>query len=150
MEGFKQGCFYCEHSDVQKERMIEITKLSKSTVFLNRDQTHFGRVIVALNWHADELFDLSDSERQIFINEVSSVAKIISEITNCNKMNYAIYGDTVSHLHFHLVPKKITDVDWNDPFINTPKNIEKISLADGNKNNEYEALIEKIRKELSK
>ncbi|EMW5328243.1 HIT family protein [Enterococcus faecalis] len=126
MDYFKEGCFYCEHNQTQRERMIEIMKLPVSTVYLNRDQTHFGRAIVALNWHVDELFELSSSDLQEFMKEVADVAEEIKFLTCCMKINYAIYGDTVSHLHFHLVPKSSTDNDWNDAFINSPQNVQLI------------------------
>lgn len=144
MHNFKKGCFYCEHNQVQKERMIEITKLSVSTVYLNRDQTHFGRTIVALNWHVDELFELHGSDLQEFIQEVSDVAEIIQSLTHCDKINYAIYGDTVSHLHFHLVPKQTADNDWNEAFVNTPQNVQLIEDE-----KEYSLLIQQIRERLA-
>lgn len=137
---YKDGCFYCEHNDTQKERMIEVMPLHVSTFFINKDQTHLGRSVVALNRHADELFELSDIERNEFMTDIAVAAKTIKKLFNAEKINYGVYGDTVSHLHFHLVPKKSSDTDWDDAFINNPKN-PKI-LAD------YNDLIEKITKEL--
>lgn len=129
MQKYKEGCFYCEHNQTQKERMIEIVKLPVTTVYLNRDQTHFGRVIVALNWHVTELFELDQIELHAFIQEVADVAETIKILTNCEKINYAIYGDTVAHLHFHLVPKIPTDVDWDDGFINTPSEVHLVEAV---------------------
>lgn len=144
MHNFQKGCFYCEHSQIQKERMIEIAKLPVSTVFLNRDQTHFGRVIVALNWHVNELFELCGSDLQAFTREVADVAKIVCSITHAQKINYAIYGDTVSHLHYHLVPKVSTDSDWDEAFINSPQNVQLVEDK-----NEYRILIKLIRERLA-
>lgn len=139
---YQAGCFYCNHSEVQEERMIEIMPLHVATVYLNKDQTHFGRVIVALNWHMDELFELTTEERNEFCTDVAMVAKAIKKITNAQKINYAIYGDSVSHLHFHLVPKHESDNDWNDAFVNMPE-IPKFL-----KDTDYQNIIENIVKEL--
>lgn len=141
-QGVRPGCFYCEHSEIQRARMIFITKLSTSTVFLNRDQTHPGRCVVALNWHVDELFELKGKELTQYTQEVADVARVLKSITGCKKINYGIYGDTVSHLHFHLVPKKPEDDDWDDAFINNPQN--PITGKDDVNNR----LISQIRQEL--
>lgn len=132
----KQGCFYCEHNEVQKERMIPIMPLKVSTLFLNRDQTHAGRCIVALNWHVDELFELSEDERNLFMSDVAKVARCLKKTFNAGKINYGIYGDTVSHLHFHLVPKVATDADWDDAFVNNPAQVKELS--------DYQPVIDKI------
>ncbi|WP_165002795.1 MULTISPECIES: HIT family protein [unclassified Enterococcus] len=145
MQNYKDGCFYCEHNQTQQERMIEIMKLPVSTVYLNRDQTHFGRTIVALNWHVDELFELDHSDLQEFIQEVAEVAEEIKSITHCQKINYAIYGDTVSHLHFHLVPKTSKDSDWNEAFVNSPQNIRLIENEE-----EYRQFIQQMKERLER
>lgn len=139
---FKPGCFYCEHNSTQHERMLPIVTLDTATVFFNRDQTHPGRLIVALNWHVDELFELNQQQRSQFADEVSLVAKVIKKHFHASKINYGIYGDTVSHLHFHLVPKMPGDDDWDDAFVNNP---EQPLYLDDKKN---EALIEELRVEL--
>lgn len=139
---YLDGCFYCEHNDTQKDRMIEVMPMHVSTFFLNKDQTHPGRSIVALNRHADELFELSEIERNEFIKDVSIAAETIKRLFNAEKINYGIYGDTVSHLHFHLVPKKTSDDDWDDAFVNNPENPKRLD--------DYSELIEKITKELEK
>jgi diadenosine tetraphosphate (Ap4A) HIT family hydrolase len=136
---YKDGCFYCEHNQTQVKRMKLIMPLDVSTFYLNRDQTHPGRSIVALNWHVDELFDLTSEFRAAFINDVARAAEILKAYTGAEKINYGIYGDTVSHLHFHLVPKKTSDTDWDDAFINNPVNINVKS------NIELEPTIQKLR-----
>lgn len=143
MQKYQDGCFYCEHNQTQKERMIEIVKLPVTTVYLNRDQTHFGRVIVALNWHVAELFELNEAELQAFSQEVADVAEAVKVLTNCEKVNYAIYGDTVSHLHFHLVPKVSTDIDWDDGFINTPAKVQLIEAV-----GEYKRFSQAVKERL--
>lgn len=139
---FKEGCFYCEHNATQGERMIPIVTFDAATVFFNRDQTHPGRLIVALNWHVDELFELTSEQRSEFINEVALTAQVMKDHFHASKINYGIYGDTVSHLHFHLVPKVTSDSDWDDAFVNNPEN--PLYLSD----EKNEALIKELRAEL--
>ena len=141
---FRDNCFYCEHNQTMHERMIPIITFDATTVYLNRDQTHPGRVIVALNWHVDEIFELTSEQRFEFIQEVSFTAKTIKKHYNASKINFGIYGDTVSHLHVHSVTKLPTNDDWDDAFVNNPSNPQYLD------DDEYQKIRVILRKELEK
>lgn len=127
MRKFVEDCFYCEQNDILRSKMSYLMDLNATSVYLNKDQTNFGRSIVALRKHADELYELDFHTKMQFIEEVSLSSKIIQKITNADKINYAIFGDVVSHLHVHLVPKWREKDDWDTGFINQPQTIEEIS-----------------------
>jgi diadenosine tetraphosphate (Ap4A) HIT family hydrolase len=114
-------CFYCTKNQDLQNLMIEIAKLKVSTLYLNKDQTHRGRCIIALDKHVTELFHLSKIELHQFMDDVSRAAEIIQTTFKPNKINYAIYGDLVSHLHFHLVPKYEGYLEWGEAFNNSPR-----------------------------
>ena len=44
------------------------------------------------------------------------------------KINYAIYGDLVSHFHVHVVPKQRDGLQWGGPFTDT---LPKVTLGEG-------------------
>ena len=101
---------------------IKVAELSASTVYLFREQSHRGRVIVASSHHVSELVDLSRSDRQAFLDDVARVAKALHKLFKPQKVNYGAYGDTGSHLHFHLVPKYAADeFEWGSTFAMDPK-----------------------------
>lgn len=127
------SCFYCEKDQRLLDLMLPLTELTWSNVYLFRDQKHRGRCVVALKEHKDELFQLSPQQREGFFAEVSAVAQAISEYTQADKINYAIYGDLVSHFHVHIVPKHRDGLQWGGPFTDT---LPKQLLTD----EEYEAL----------
>lgn len=139
---YNPKCFYCTHNEILHERMIEIVPLHVSTFYLNKDQTHRGRAIVALNWHIDELFQFNDVERNEFAEDVARAAQALQKVFHPDKMNYGIYGDTVSHLHVHLVPKYRTDTDWDNAFVNNPSDPKKLTADD------YQKLIHDIKENL--
>ena len=56
-------CFYCENGEKLRSLMIEICELPYSKVYLNRDQKHRGRCIVALKAHKTEYFQLTPEEK---------------------------------------------------------------------------------------
>lgn len=114
------NCFYCEKGMELENLMIETAKLQVSTLYVNKDQTHKGRCIVALNRHVKELFQLDEKELHLFFEDVSKVAKLLNDVFRPGKLNYGIYGDLVSHLHMHLVPKYEKSSEWGEAFINSP------------------------------
>ena len=109
-------CFYCENGEKLRSLMIEICSLKFSTVYLNRDQKHKGRCIVALKDHKTEYFQMSREENAGFFAEVSMVARAIYELYKPDKLNYATYGDGVPHVHVHIVPKYRGGLNWGEPF----------------------------------
>lgn len=120
--------------------MLEIDSLNISTLYLNRDQTHQGRCILAINKHKKELFELTSYELNVFTKDLSLSAKVLKKVFQPQKINYAIYGDIVSHLHVHLVPKYFNGPDWGQAFENSPIQQKFLDVEDYNK------LIQKIKK----
>jgi diadenosine tetraphosphate (Ap4A) HIT family hydrolase len=55
--------------------------------------------------HVDEPFELPDEERAAFWDDVMRVAAAAASFAGTIKMNYAIYGNTIPHLHMHLFPR---------------------------------------------
>lgn len=140
---FDKNCFYCTKSEPLNTLMIEICKLQVSTVYLMRDQTHKGRCVVKFNDHKQELFELTEEEKKQYMDDIANVAKALKELFSPDKINYASYGDTVTHMHFHVVPKYKDGVEWGSPF-NVGLEEKKI-LSD----KEYEELIELIKNKVS-
>ena len=121
---------------------IKITELGASKVYLFREQSHKGRVIVASKHHVSEMIDLDRRERQAFMDDVAKVASALRALFHPTKINYGAYGDTGCHLHFHLVPKYADDAfEWGGTFAMDPK---RTYLSDA----EYADLVATIKAEL--
>lgn len=130
-------CLYCERNDLQKSLMIEICDLSVSTLFLFKEQSHPGRCVVAYKNHVNELFELFESNRNAFINDVCRAAKAIQAAFEPTKINYGAYSDKLPHLHFHLVPKYEGEFEFGSTFEMNP---QKVYLTDA----EYSETVAKI------
>lgn len=113
-------CAYCDKGTALAAFGIEIQKLDAATVYLFKEQSHPGRVIVAANKHVANLTDLSDAERDAFFADVARAGKALQKAFNPDKINYGAYGDTSGHLHFHLVPKYRDGFEWGSTFAMNP------------------------------
>ena len=136
-----QNCSYCMEGALVDAFGIKICELSESKVYLFREQSHPGRVIVAHKKHVSEITELTAEERAAYIEDVNHVSEAIHKAFNPQKVNYGAYGDTGHHLHFHLVPKYTDEFEWGGVFEMNPK--QKF-LSDS----EYAEMIEKIKKYL--
>ncbi len=136
-----QNCAYCMEGDLVAAFGIKICELPSSKVYLFKEQSHKGRVIVAHKKHVSEITELTAEERAAYIEDINHVAEALHKAFHPQKVNYGAYGDTGHHLHFHLVPKYTDEYEWGGVFAMNP---QQKFLSD----EEYTALIEEIKKYL--
>lgn len=136
-----EDCLYCQRNELQKSLMIEVCDLSVSTLFVFKEQSYPGRCVVAYKDHVNELFELPQNERNAFMADVAQVAAAMKKAFNPVKINYGAYSDKLAHLHFHLVPKYEGGLSFGSTFEMNP---QKVYLN----NDEYEAVIDKIKRAL--
>ena len=122
-------CMYCAEESRQRESLMErLCLLPFSTVYVFKNQSYYGRCVVAFRGrHCSELFELNDIELSGFMKDVADVARAVKKIGNAAKINYAIYGDLVSHVHFHVVPKINGGFTWGEAFTMSTDNAVHLS-----------------------
>ena len=135
---FDPNCSYCAEGALLDAFGIKICDLPASKLYLFKEQSHKGRVIVASKFHVSEMIDLSDADRHAFLDDVCRVARALHAAFQPKKVNYGAYGDTGCHLHFHLVPKYEGEFEYGGTFEMNPK--RKMLAPE-----EYDALIAAIK-----
>ena len=136
------NCAYCQEGELVAAFGIKICELPESKVYLFKEQSHKGRVIVAHKDHVSEMVELSDEERNAYFADVNHVAKALHSAFHPQKVNYGAYGDTGCHLHMHLVPKYEDDpFEWGGVFAMNP---DRKYLTE----EEYADMIQKIKDNL--
>jgi diadenosine tetraphosphate (Ap4A) HIT family hydrolase len=108
-----QNCRYCT---LTRDLIEVVAELEVSNLFITKDQTYRGRCILALRDHKTELFQLDAAELESFARDLAKASKAIYDAFSPDKINYAAYGDTYPHMHFHLVPKHKDGKTWGGPF----------------------------------
>ena len=102
----KENCFYCTKNHELSDLMIKICDFENSTLYLFKDQRYAGRCVLAFHDHREELFELSEEEQKVFFKSLSKVASVLKKIFHADKINYAIYGDLVSHFMYISYQRK--------------------------------------------
>ena len=136
-----EDCSYCAEGALLDAFGIKICELPMSKVILFKEQSHKGRVIVACKRHVDDITDLTKEERTQYVEDINRVAEVLHQLFAPDKINFGAYGDTMHHLHFHLVPKYRDGYEWGGVFAMNPGQ----ALLD---EAGYQDLIEKIRRAL--
>ncbi len=138
---FDNDCFYCVKDSRLTDLMIKVCDLEASTLYMFKEQTYKGRLLVAYKEHASEICDLTDEERNTFMKDVARAAQAMHKAFSPAKVNYGAYGDTMKHLHYHLVPKYENGPDFGGVFQMNPR---AVYLTD----TEYNEMIEKVKAHL--
>lgn len=138
MQSDPKQCLYCTNNQTLKDLMIEFAQLRVSRAFVFKEQTYYGRCLVAYKDHVNDLYELTDDERNDFMADVAQVTRAMQKAFNPEKINYGAYSDKLSHLHFHLAPKYVDGPDYGGIFQMNPG---KVYLTDA----EYNDMIEKLK-----
>lgn len=128
----------CWHDDAD----LQVVELEQSYVVLNRDQFFPGYTVLFTRRQVTELFHLEQSVRSALMEEVSMVAKALSTTFNSAKINYELLGNMVPHIHWHIVPRFISEPLWPRPIWAAEH--DQLLLTPG----EYRQRIGTIRKAL--
>ena len=135
------NCAYCMQGELVEKFGYPVGKMPSGYLYIFKEQSKMGRLILAYKDHVSEIVDISDEERNQFFADINKVAKAIHTIFSPSKVNYGMYGDTGCHLHMHLVPKYEGGDEWSSTFTMNP---DKKYLND----NEYEEMAKILRREL--
>ncbi len=134
-------CLYCMENETLHNLMIKICDLEVSQLFLFKEQSYSGRCNVVYKDHEVDLHELDEKSRNAFMRDVARAGRAIQKTFNPDKINYGAYGDKISHLHVHVVPKYKDGTSFGGVFEMNP---QKVYLTDS----EYSDIAGRIKSEL--
>lgn len=143
----EKECYICQlivdvNDPSNRRSQFKICDMESSIAVLSSDQSAEGYTLVIYKEHVSELYHLSPEKRGLFCEEMITIANALDKTFHPDKMNYELLGNKESHMHWHLFPRYRTDPCWGKPV--WVKHHEKKKLT----NDEYQGLIQKIRKHL--
>ncbi|MBF2002946.1 MAG: HIT family protein [Synechococcales cyanobacterium M58_A2018_015] len=86
-----------------------ICELEHSLFVVGDHQFHRGYSLVLFKQHVRELHELSAAMQTTLFQEVMYAANVIVATFHPYKMNYACYGNSEPHVHWHIIPRYQTD-----------------------------------------
>ena len=129
------------------EHMFEVSKLSVSTLYLDKIQTYRGHCVLVFDpRHVTRIDELSPDEWQHMSQDILTAEKALLRSMHPDHINVASIGQVVAHLHWHIIPRYIEDPRWGGPIWTTsPDEMSKVYLEDS----EYKRLAKTIWNEIS-
>ena len=106
-------CLICDRINMIKEgtNPYFVKELETGYVVIGDNQHFKGYSIFLCKEHKTELFQLDYSKKMKFLEEMSVVAEAVSNAFGADKMNYELLGNGDTHLHWHLFPRRVGDIE---------------------------------------
>ena len=83
-------------------------------IVLINDQNYRGYCRVDLINHIKEMSDLDEATRNEFMGVIFQMEKIVKEYLQPDKINLASLGNITPHLHWHIIPRYLSDNHFPD------------------------------------
>ena len=116
----KENCIFCKIAagEIPSKTLYEDDNFR---VILDISPASKGHAIILPKNHADNLFELSDEDASKIFVVAKKVASVMKEILLCDGLNVLqnngeAAGQSVFHLHVHLIPRYENDavtIKWN-------------------------------------
>ena len=137
------GCPLCEPRVKIDDKHYFVIKLPVSSVYLSRNQTNLGYCTLVYDpHHVTRMEELTEEEYVAFNSDLYVLSRALSSTFSPDHMNYAVLGNNVPHLHWHVIPRYQTDPRWRQPVWRT--RIEEIDVV-WLKDEDCELIAKKIR-----
>jgi diadenosine tetraphosphate (Ap4A) HIT family hydrolase len=98
------------------EHSLEVARLSRSTLYLHRDQRYRGySVLIYDGGHVTALEALPPADFTAFMDDLRRAAAALRAVLRPDHFNYECLGNRTPHLHWHLVPRFLDDPTFGYP-----------------------------------
>ena len=109
------NCFMCQDPMFTRkggQYAQKIAELGVCTAILNRDWQFFrGTTILVFQDHVTELHHLSTELQHRFMDDAARMAATLEKSFPNAKLNHGLFGNTMPHLHWHIIVRRATDPD---------------------------------------
>jgi diadenosine tetraphosphate (Ap4A) HIT family hydrolase len=94
---------------------VPVGDLALARVLLANDANFPWLILVPRKPELVELIDLEENEQVQLLGEIAAAARVLKQITACDKLNIAALGNQVSQLHVHVIARRQSDAAWPKP-----------------------------------
>lgn len=141
-----EGCPVCvelQSNESINARGYSIAELRVSRLQLQMNQYVKGYCLLIAKPHVREPYELSPADQEAFFHDLMQAGQAIEQAVGALKMNFYILGNSIPHLHCHLIPRYYDDpapyrsINWDQ---------ERLLLTD----DEYRERAALIREQLAR
>jgi diadenosine tetraphosphate (Ap4A) HIT family hydrolase len=124
-----------------------VARMAASSLYLAKNQSYRGQCLLIFDLrHATRPDQLSQSEWAAFCTDLYIAEKAVLRVVRPDHINVALLGNVIPHLHWHIVPRYVSDPRWGAPIWPTVlADMPDLRLS----SNEHLQLIRALRDALS-
>jgi len=120
-------CPFCSQEIINRQKIFET---ESEYVFYNIRNSNKGRCLVIPKRHIASLDEMTDEELISFFKTVRLVAQKLKDYLSPAGINYGLNegdraGQTIKHMHFHIIPRFDNDSFPHFHLFHGDKNLEK-------------------------
>jgi len=111
-----EGCPHCARiRQVELGNLENLVHQTRRAIVVAGDHQFFpGYCLVISKKHIREMHQISEEEALGLFADVLTVGRVIDENYHPLKMNYVSLGNVDEHLHWHVIPRYLSDPDCRD------------------------------------
>ena len=94
---------------------VAIGDLALARVLVMNDANYPWLILVPRQPGAVEIIDLDSDRQSQLMSEAALLARVLKDVTACDKLNIAAIGNVVPQLHVHVVARRRGDAAWPKP-----------------------------------
>jgi diadenosine tetraphosphate (Ap4A) HIT family hydrolase len=94
---------------------VPLGDLPLCRVLLACDANYPWLILVPRRPGVTEIMDLDAADRARLSEETDLAARVLREVTSCDKLNIAALGNMVAQLHVHVIARRRNDAAWPRP-----------------------------------
>lgn len=102
------------HPRLQQD-CIDIGRFTLCRLLMMNDSQYPWFILVPEIADVSELYQLTQAQRALFIEESCYLAEQLATLFHADKMNVANIGNMVAQLHIHHIVRYSTDIAWPAP-----------------------------------
>ena len=144
-------CFICSkirESDEGRNPQFVAELRSGYVAIYDGGQYYKGYGLFLCKQCVPELHQLRPGQRDEFLREMSLVAEAVFRAFEPAKLNYELLGNTVPHLHWHLIPRYLDDPKPKVPVWENGEFLASLSAAPRFDQQQLDGLKRRLLREL--
>ena len=140
------ACLACER--IEQIRLVKnpwfVRELEESYLVLSDEQRYTGWSILLLKDHHEHLVRLPVERQLRLFGDVAKAAAAVQKAFSPQRLNYECLGNTLAHIHWHVIPRYSWDPQPKSPVWVRPAEERQVTVPD----EERDGLVARIRKAL--
>ena len=125
------NCLACDRIQLIREQKNDffVAELRESYAVLADDQRYIGYTILLLKDHAEHLHELPQKRQLSLFKDVIDIASSIVAAFHPLRLNYDCLGNSLPHIHWHIIPRYDWDPEPTRPIWVRSKEELKVGVA---------------------